>query len=196
MSPVHLLYWWTIRQQGETKIIIIIYHYLGYENYWATIFWLFEPPPKPSSAYALGCCWGLKLADSPSVEWQWPELLTIRRSCLVKFILYVPYLTELRLECGHTLSMYTFRRSGYPLSTYVCHARRQERACVVRGTRKAASVRHVLDRRRQRNDGVTRRSYQWILDFSDGWQCFCCICWIFCCQRLKLLYPVRPMFVF
>jgi len=40
MSPVLLLYWWTVRQQLETKIIIIIYHYLGYENYWATIFWL------------------------------------------------------------------------------------------------------------------------------------------------------------
>jgi len=56
-SPVQLLYWWTIRQQRETKIIIIIYHYLGYENDWATIFWLVQwgegfEPPKPPSAYA------------------------------------------------------------------------------------------------------------------------------------------------
>jgi len=51
MSPVQLLYWWTIRQQRETEIIIIIYHYLGYENYWARIFWLVqwgvEPPTPP-----------------------------------------------------------------------------------------------------------------------------------------------------
>jgi len=52
MSPVQLLYWWTIRQQQrETKIIIYHYLHVGYENYWATIFWLVQlgglNSPKP-----------------------------------------------------------------------------------------------------------------------------------------------------
>jgi len=54
------------------------------------------------------------------------------------------------------------------MSTDVRRARRQERTRVVRGSRQAAGVRHVLDRRRQRNDSIARRSHQRVLDVSDG----------------------------
>jgi len=85
ISPVLLSYRWTTRQQRETKIIIIIYHYLGYENYWAIIFWLvqwgggFEPPNRPS-AYAPG-----HVDRWPSGHCLMPWLIAAKRQDFVTF---------------------------------------------------------------------------------------------------------------
>ena len=61
-----------------------------------------------------------------------------------------------------------YRRSSDTLSADVRRCGWKERACMVWGTRQATAVRHVLDRRRERNDGITRPSHQRVLDISHG----------------------------